>query len=311
MQPVREIEVIAYYAMILLGILTLTGVFVAFYQAYREASWRRFFVSLFLFFFGIALPICAFVAAVAFTPDWKGGCKFGWIDCFYVGKLALLPLVLWASCSLYAHEIDRTQDRPWIVLGILNGAIVSTVCFVFGVIIQGIDPEICAFPLVQLYISVWYCIRAWQLLRVSKTTFKRIAKALLSCSPLWIIAAIWARMFYQSLPDTPPPGCCFVVTAAMQGHERVVGPRVKVEHRGQDCEANRQLATLWQFEELWANRAPRFHAGFRRVYNVIGPMVAARITSPYLADLTYLAIKPAEVLARIILKSQQAKQARQ
>ncbi len=64
---------------------------------------------------------------------------------------------------------------------------------------------------------------------------------------------------------------------------------------------NQQLATLWAFEVLWRECAPQSHAVFRRGYNLVGPVIARRITSPWIADALYIALKPAELLARFLV----------
>jgi hypothetical protein len=112
---------------------------------------------------------------------------------------------------------------------------------------------------------------------------------------------LWSQQVFASLPDNQPS--CFVVTAASRGHERIVGPIVEVIRAGATCHANRQLLTLWQFENLWRASAPQFHAAFRRAYNRVGPALARRITSPWLADIVFLVLKPAEILARIALST--------
>jgi hypothetical protein len=58
-------------------------------------------------------------------------------------------------------------------------------------------------------------------------------------------------------------------------------------------------------------RAPRSHRRFRCFYNFIGPVVASRVTSPFIADAAYLAIKPVEIVARSILKQKESKEANQ
>jgi hypothetical protein len=44
---------------------------------------------------------------------------------------------------------------------------------------------------------------------------------------------------------------------------------------------------------------------FRKIYNHAGPVIARRMTSPWLADLTFLALKPLEWLARLCLWGKQ------
>lgn len=271
--------------------------------AMRDRSWKSFFVAALLSFVGVVLPLFTFLGSMALIPEWKGACRLGWINCFHVGKIALLPLVLWASAALYALEIYRTPNRtrPWIVLGILTGAITSTTCLGIGVIICG-RPQ---WPLhigllVPLYISIWYIIRARELLRQAETSPEVIKATVLSSIPFWLAATLWSQKIYISLSNDPPS--CFIVTAAMHGHETVVGPRMQVIHQGRSREANQQLLTLWLLEDLWKKRASHSHAGFRRFYNIAGPVVASYITSPIRADLAYMLIKPVEMVARTILR---------
>ena len=81
---------------------------------------------------------------------------------------------------------------------------------------------------------------------------------------------------------------------------RSVGPFFEIEHCGQTRRANQQLITLWQFENLWREKFPRSHQVFRRGYNRLGPRLAAKIRSPWRADLIFLALKPGEWLAWLI-----------
>jgi len=276
--------------------------------ALHERSWKRFFIAFLLSFVGIVLPLFIFIMSACLVPDWKGACRLGWLDCFHMGKLALLPLVLWASAAWYAIEVYRTPHRlrSWIVLGMGMGALVSLVCLGIGLVIYNSGKPHWHFQyvwfLVPLYVSVWYLIRARQLFKASTLTFELLATPFLWTIPLWITTLILSRKCYESLPDQAPS--CFIATAASQGHSVVVGTRQRVMHGGQNQVANQQLITLWQLEDLWARRTPRGHARFRRIYNVVGPMVAARVTSPFVADVVHLAIKPVEIAARMILRKE-------
>jgi hypothetical protein len=40
----------------------------------------------------------------------------------------------------------------------------------------------------------------------------------------------------------------------------------------------------------------------RFVYDIVGPVLARRLTHPFLADIAYLSLKPAELLARFALR---------
>jgi hypothetical protein len=47
---------------------------------------------------------------------------------------------------------------------------------------------------------------------------------------------------------------------------------------------------------------PRLHIVLRRIYDVVGKTLARKIQNPFMADIAYVALKPAEWLARLILK---------
>src|SRR5256885_2083545 len=78
--------------------------------ALAKRSWLRFLTALFLLFVGVLLPIGYFGLSTIMCPDWKGGCANGWIDCFILGKLTLLPIVMWTSTTLYAVEVLRVKN---------------------------------------------------------------------------------------------------------------------------------------------------------------------------------------------------------
>lgn len=273
--------------------------------ALREKSWKRFGIALVLSVVGLILPVFVFMASAFLVPDWKGGCHHGWLDCFHSGKLVLLPFVLWASSALYAVEVLRVQNRirPWIVFGISLGALVSGVCLLFGLVVlefgrQGDNP-LFMWLIVPLYVAVWYAIRAVQLARASSKSWGAHLVALSSSLPFWIASVVLSRRCYLALPDQPPD--CFIVTAAMRGHVALVGPFTAIRRNGQPRIANRQLMIFWCIESIWSDRLPRSHNAFRRMYNRLGPEIARRIKSPFLADIIYLMLTPVELIGRLAL----------
>jgi hypothetical protein len=284
-----------------LAILAAFLVLLALPSALKQKSWLRLVAAAVLSFFIVVLPLFVFLLSALMVPDWKGACHLGWIDCFHTGKLALAPIVFWATAALYAVEVYETENRAdrWIVLGLFLGAIVASVCFLFGFASYH-EPGAGLWLLVPFYVSLWHGIRAAQLIKISKLGLASYARAVCGSLPLWFVGAIWSRKVYESLPNNPPS--CFVVTAASRGHERFVGPFVETTHNGRARLANQQLITLWQFEHFWRNRAPRSHAAFRRVYNHVGPILARRIDSPWLADAACLAIKPVEFMAALVIR---------
>jgi hypothetical protein len=284
---------------ILVGILSA----LALPPAVKEKSWRRFFIALVLSFAGVLLPLFVFLFSSFMEPEWKGACAHGWLDCFIVGKLALAPLVLLATAALYALDIFRVEKRDgrWIVVGIFLGAIVASICFVFGMVCigpEGDAPKL--WLLVPFYVAVWYSIRAAQLIRAARFSFWTYFISLVGSLPFWLTSWFWSCNLYASLPNKAPSDC-FIVTAASNGHATFVGPFFEIERGRCRLQANQQLLTFWQFENLWQGRFPVSHGMFRKIYNHAGPVIARRMTSPWLADLTFLALKPLEWLARLSL----------
>jgi len=268
--------------------------------AWGERSIKRLAIALLVSGLGVILPLFVFFFSAFLVPDWKGGCDHGWIDCFYLGKLALTPLVLWATGALYVLEnrIVSSAHR-FVVLGLLTGAMVASVCFVFGLVTVGIHLDwMACWLLVPCYVAAWHAIRVVHLIKASNFGWQSYLLTILGSVPFWIGGVIWSRWIYESLPNTSPD--CFVVTAASRGHCKFVGPFVEITRHGRRLRANQQLITLWRFEALWQARAPRSHAVFRRAYGRIGPVIAAQIKFPWLADATYLALKPVEITARLI-----------
>jgi hypothetical protein len=284
--------------LILTGVLTV----LALPPALKSKSWLRFFIALILSFVGVVLPLFIFfLSSSIMEPDWKGACTHGWLDCFMVGKLVLTPLVLLATAALYAMDVLRIENRAtqWIIVGIFLGAMVSSICFVFGMVCIGlVGGDMKWWLLVPFYVAVWYCIRTVQLIKTGSLSFHKFLLSMAFSLPFWLASWLWSRSLYASLPDQAPGGC-FIVTAAGRGHAAFVGCCIRIERNGRSRLVNQQLITFWQFESLWRNFAPHSHRTFRWVYNRIGPMIAARIKNAWLADTTYLALKPLELIAKI------------
>lgn len=263
-----------------------------------RSFWPHVPLAMVAAFFAVVLPLFVYFFSAFMVPEWKGACRHGWVDCFIVGKTAFFPFVLFATAALYRLDVLREPEpnKTWVVMGIYLGAIVATTCAVFGVVCiawQG-------WMLVPAYVAIWYFIRAVQLMRKSKISAGKYFWATMFTLPSWLTSWQWSRQVYESLPNQAPQGC-FVVTAAGRGHAQIVGPFFEINHRGENRRANQQLITLWQFEERWRKQFPQSHRRFRQIYNRLGPCVAAGIRSPWLADAMFLALKPAEWLAKLCL----------
>ncbi len=105
---------------------------------------------------------------------------------------------------------------------------------------------------------------------------------------------------YAQLPPVPPPDC-YIATAAAQGHANFVGSKLVQLANGNSMQVNRQLQIFKCAELALLAVAPRMHKPLRKTYDVIGKPLARRIRNPFLADVAYLLLKPAEWLAGYVL----------
>jgi len=105
----------------------------------------------------------------------------------------------------------------------------------------------------------------------------------------WSQAILEAQKDYAALPAEH----CYIATAASHGHTFLVGSR-PVQHKGRTAIINRQLQILKCGEIALMVQYPALHKRMRHVYNTAGPKLASRIRSPWIADLAYLLLKPAE-----------------
>ncbi|APR85855.1 Hypothetical protein A7982_11204 [Minicystis rosea] len=101
----------------------------------------------------------------------------------------------------------------------------------------------------------------------------------------------------SSMPVTViPRDCHYLCTVAARGHAWLVRPERLGRRGGIDIVVNRQLALANAFEDLLHERWPRFGRLARRIYDRVGLPVSRYIQRRWLADLVYLAMKPAEWL---------------
>lgn len=248
---------------------------------------------------GIGYPLLIFLMSILMMPGSKAECRFGWLDCFVEGKLALTPLIFWSCAAFYAAQFRGNGDPPekWIVWGLFMGAFVSGVCFTWEWLRINFMDGFNWFLLVPLYVCIWYATVCIRLFRKVEFDASDGIKTFLLAAPFWLLSGAWSYQIYRSLPEERSG--CFVVTAATQGHEAIVGPFTRIERRGETRVVNRQLLTFWEFEALWKMRFPFIHSGFRRIYNFVGPYVARNIRAKVVADGVYLLLKPCEVMAAI------------
>jgi hypothetical protein len=104
----------------------------------------------------------------------------------------------------------------------------------------------------------------------------------------WAVAVEQAIRTYHALP-TVAPSRCYVASAAARGHRRFVRSQIVA-----GIPVNDQLRRLKCAEIALATVAPFLHRALRRVYDRVGPVLAAGMIHPLLADLAYTMLKPAE-----------------
>lgn len=93
----------------------------------------------------------------------------------------------------------------------------------------------------------------------------------------------------------------YLCTVAAGGHPKLVKPLRFGKRHGHTIIVNRQLCIANAFEELIAEKTPRFHKKLRHFYDTYGYPVAKHITNKWIADVTYLIMKPLEWLFLIVL----------
>lgn len=103
----------------------------------------------------------------------------------------------------------------------------------------------------------------------------------------------------------PPPSVYmdghYLCTVGARGHKKLVRPiRYGVRH-GHTVICNRQLLVANAFEDLIAEKLPRFHKLVRHVYDKYGYPIAKHIKTPIAADVTYILMLPLHFVFTVVL----------
>lgn len=254
----------------------------------------------------ILWPVLSYLVSMLFAPMSKALAHHGWIDSFHAGKIALLPLVLWASAALYVFETwpPPPKRHLWQILGIFIGTLIYAAVLahmVFTSYRRGWFPV----SVTPIYLLLWFGYRTIQVIRNSAYSLWPYVFTLVGSTPFWIYSVILSKKNHAGLPETSD---CFIVTAAASGHESVVGPLIPLECAGHHRTANQQLLTFWKLEKIWLQKHPRFHQMFRKIYDCCGARAARLIRNRWLADGVYILLKPFEWLARLYIAQEQARQ---
>jgi hypothetical protein len=116
----------------------------------------------------------------------------------------------------------------------------------------------------------------------------------------WSLSVLEMFRLYSTLPVNPPQDC-YIATASSRGHPCLVQSSPVLTDNG----------IMWVTPQLQYSKcaelalralAPGLHRLLRAFYDVVGPVLARRITHPLLADLVYVSLKPFEWLSRWFLR---------
>ncbi len=115
----------------------------------------------------------------------------------------------------------------------------------------------------------------------------------------WKFAVDWILIEYAKLPVEDPN--CFVSTAAATGHPKFVGSRIEKNSLEFDIRVNDQMRWLKAGELVIKKSIPKTHQAMRVIYNWLGPKLAHAVSrSKLLADFAFLALKPFELVVRLL-----------
>jgi hypothetical protein len=118
----------------------------------------------------------------------------------------------------------------------------------------------------------------------------------------WYLAVSREMAAYNKLPIQPPPDDCYVANAACRGHRAWVRSEWVERQDGPPFLVNPQLRTLKAGEIAFKAILPRGHWILRCAYDAIGPRLATRIRSPWLADVAYAGLVPLALATHIMLR---------
>lgn len=224
---------------------------------------------------------------------------------FAFGGIAIVPVVLgYYGLKLGIQFVWRNRENRnvLIIAGIIALVAIIGLVFSAGIILIGVlCTAVLACPLIAAVTSwrLWIIIDRYNR---KNLTFKILS--LVGWSGTWGVASYFAinRVFelYTQLPAAPPN--CYIATASAQGHPHFVQSSPVTAQNGQTIMVTSQLQILKAGELVLREIAPKGHRAMRRVYDYIGPVLAARIQSRWSADIGYIFFKPFELVTLFLLK---------
>ncbi|MEO0475164.1 MAG: DUF6688 family protein, partial [Planctomycetota bacterium] len=235
----------------------------------------------------------------------------GFSEEFFIALfIGLIPFGLLAVIVLSNRAQDRIRkpkQRKRRSPAVTTAFVVGTLILigVVGVVTRGL---ILLLPLFAGPYLMLLCMSA-TLCRVYRTDFKEppqrggpipVTLSVGGYAAAWPVAISQAQIVYSSLPTTPP--ACYVCTASAHGHRWLTRAEPVQFTDGSTMLVTNQMRILKAAELLIAERWPGLHRAMRWVYDRVGPRLASRIRSPWLADLSYLIFVPIAMLASLAMK---------
>lgn len=93
----------------------------------------------------------------------------------------------------------------------------------------------------------------------------------------------------------------YLCTVAAGGHKKIVKPLRYGKRLGDTIVVNRQLLIANAFEDMIAEKLPKFHKTVRGAYNKYGYPISRHITTRTRADIVYILMKPLEYIFVFVL----------
>jgi len=281
----------------------------------------------------VLLPIWGLILNQWLTGRCKLDCPDDPYRVFAAPEVYGLAVLHAATAGGYALSRRRAQDlperaEPWITALLLCGILLHV-----AVAVQLLDlmPLILVFPVtLPLMAPVASVLLFWRelarRLRASGERYRSehgaalgggLLRAPLVLGAHALLQALWrghptaavdvfARTCthtFSQLPLELTNQHCghYLCTVAACGHPGLVRPERFGFRRGKVIIVNRQLAIANAFEDLLHSRWPRFGRAARASYDRLAIPICRYIRRRWLADLVYVAMKPAELVFYLVL----------
>jgi len=236
----------------------------------------------------------------------------------FIAVAVALPVGLWWLIRLLLW-VRREVGIPWIVV-VLAGLAVYPIGTLIAITKVHVTADALLWPLYVVFalfllslllappwaFGVYLGMTVRLLWRYPRPLRFRIIQMLAAMSWLgaFLAACRWAVVRsleeYAKLPVEKPEEC-YAASAAACGHRAFVGSRDVIAADGTAVRVNRQLAVLKAGELALRALMPQVHRLLRRIYDAVGPAAARCLVDPYLADLAYFLLIPAEWTSGAIL----------